>query len=188
MNSTLLTKKTIIDFLTDLFAKRGAEEYLGEKVTMAQHMLQCAALAEQQQASDELIVAALLHDIGHFTSDFPADAYKENMNNKHDHAAADLLAPFYPTSVTEPIRLHVAAKRYLCAVESDYYEHLSVASVHSLNFQGGVMNEIEVQMFEQNPFFTAAVQVRHWDEGGKVIGEQVADFSHYLPRLHTLLV
>jgi predicted HD phosphohydrolase len=142
-----LDRATIVPFLAGIFERRGAEEYLGEPVTIAEHMLQGAALAESEGASDELVAAALLHDIGHFTSEFGAYAPDDVEDKHHDDAGAEVLGPFFPPLVTECVRLHVAAKRYLCATDPTYFSKLSTASVHTLSLQGGPMSAAEVAEF-----------------------------------------
>ncbi len=172
-------RETIVSFLADIFARRGAEDYLGEPVSMAEHMLQGAALAEAEEAGDELIAAALLHDIGHFTSEFGAYHPSDTEDRHHDEAGAAVLEPFFPPLVTECVRLHVAAKRYLCATDPSYVAKLSPASVHTLSLQGGPMSEAEVSAFRRNPFHAEAVRVRLWDEAGKVAGAKTPGFAHY---------
>jgi predicted HD phosphohydrolase len=119
-------RDSIVDFILELFATRGAAEYMGEAVSMSQHMEQSAACARADNAPDSLVIAALLHDIGHFM------ALENGIDNVHETAGADYLAPYYPPAITEPIRLHVAAKRYLCATDDGYFGRLSDASVNSL--------------------------------------------------------
>ena len=182
-----LTWKTIVDVLADIFERRGAESYLGEPVTMAQHMLQGAWLAEQEGADDALVVAALLHDIGHYTSEFGAYSPDDTEDKHHEDAGAEVLAPFFPPVVTECVRLHVAAKRYLCAIDPAYLSKLSAASRHTLSLQGGPMNAPEVKAFEANPFFREAVRVRIWDEGGKVPGMRTRSFRDYAPLLQRVV-
>jgi len=128
---------SIIDSILDLFAQRGAQEYTGEAVTMSQHMEQSAACAVADGAPDSLVIAALLHDIGHFVGDHPIEALENGIDNTHEEVGASYLEPYFPASVTEPIRLHVAAKRYLCATNDEYFGRLSDASVNSLMVQGG---------------------------------------------------
>ncbi len=140
----------IVNHIEDIFNRRGAESYLGEDVTMAQHMLQAAQCAEESGADGSLIVAALLHDIGHYKNEIPETALTKGINNYHEEAGANFLEDYFPVSVIEPIRQHVSAKRYLCAVKSNYFQSLSVASVHTLNLQGGPMNENEIKEFEKN--------------------------------------
>jgi phosphonate degradation associated HDIG domain protein len=172
-------RQSIVPFLAEIFERRGAETYLGEPVTMAEHMLQGAWLAETDGASDELVAAALLHDIGHYTSEFGTYSPDDVEDKHHDEAGAEVLAPFFPPVVTECVRLHVAAKRYLCATDASYFSKLSPASVHTLSLQGGPMKDDEVAEFRRNPFYKEAVRVRIWDEGGKVSGMKTRRFQDY---------
>ena len=178
------TTENISEFICWLFNKRGAELYLGEAVTMAEHMLQAAHFAEQEGADEELIVAALLHDVGHFTGEFGDDYIEQGVDNLHEDAGDAVLSPFFPKAVTEPIRLHVTAKKYLCATDSAYYETLSDASKRTLELQGGAMADEEIREFEGNPHFKNAVRMRRWDDAGKVSGMQVAGVDHYLAMIN----
>ena len=187
MSGENLTRETIVPFLASIFRRRGAEEYLGEPVTIAEHMLQGAALAESEGASDELVAAALLHDIGHFTSEFGTYTPDDVEDKHHDDAGAEVLAPFFPPLVTECVRLHVAAKRFLCATDRTYFAKLSSASVHTLSLQGGPMSSGEVEAFRRNPFHAEAVRVRIWDEGGKVRGMRTKPFRDYEPLLQRVV-
>jgi [1-hydroxy-2-(trimethylamino)ethyl]phosphonate dioxygenase len=187
MSTPVLDQTTIVPFLADIFARRGAEEYLGEPVSMAEHMLQGAWFAEQAGASDELVAAVLLHDVGHFTSEFCAYAPDDTEDKHHDDAGAEVLEPFFPPLITECVRLHVAAKRFLCATDPGYYAKLSKASAHTLSLQGGPMNEDEVAEFRANPYFREAVRVRLWDEAGKVAGMRTRSFAEYGPLLQRVV-
>lgn len=180
---TTLNAGNIVPFIGDIFARRGAESYLGEQVTMSQHMLQAARLAEQASADEITIVAALLHDIGHYTNEFPEDALAQGTDNLHEEAGARVLTPFFPTAVTDCILHHVAAKRYLCATDPTYFSQLSDASVHTLNLQGGPMNQDEVAAFEKEPNLGAIVQVRIWDDQGKDPAITTPGFDHYAPMI-----
>jgi phosphonate degradation associated HDIG domain protein len=187
MTLPTLDTKTIVPFLADIFERRGAEEYLGEPVSMAEHMLQSAWFAEQAGAGDELVAAALLHDVGHFTSEFGAYSPQDTEDKHHDDAGAEVLAPFFPPVVSECVRLHVAAKRYLCATDPGYFAKLSEASVHTLSLQGGPMNGDEAAEFRSNPFHTEALRVRLWDEAGKVAGMKTRAFRDYAPLLQRVV-
>lgn len=153
--------------IIDLFNKNGHSMYGGEAVTQLEHALQAATWAKENLASDALITAALLHDIGHLLHDLPDDASDKGIDDMHETLAASFLEMHFATSVVEPVKLHVAAKRYLCAVDQHYYATLSAPSKISLTFQGGMMNEIEVAKFEQNPYFQDAVTLRKWDDLAK---------------------
>ena len=177
----------IIELIADIIERRGAESYLGEAVTMAEHMLQTASLARAEGASDAVVAAALLHDIGHYTSEFGTYTDEDIIDRKHDLAGAKVLAGRFPELVVECVRLHVAAKRYLCATEPAYYEALSPASKHSLALQGGPMDETEVAHFRAQPFHEEAVAVRRWDDSGKVIGVETLAFDDFRPLLRRVL-
>ncbi len=187
MSQTAPTPETIVEVIADIFERRGTDEYLGEAVTMAEHMLQGARLAEQEGAPDELVAAALLHDIGHFTSEFGAYSPDDVEDKHHDEAGGELLEPFFPPVIVECVRLHVAAKRYLCATDPTYFGKLSEASVHTLSLQGGPMSVDEVAEFRKNPFHDEAVRVRLWDEGGKVAGMRTKGFRDYVPLLERVV-
>lgn len=174
--------------LAELFEGAGAVEYLGEPVSMAQHMLQAGALAEAAGAPPHLVAAALLHDIGHFEGDAVTGRDLMGGNdNRHSHTGADWLGRWFGPEVTEPVRLHVAAKRYLCAVEPGYYEELSSASKYTLEVQGGVMSPAEAEEFAGLAGAGDAVAVRRWDEGAKDPLGVTPGFEHFVPLLGGLL-
>lgn len=182
-----LTPATIVAFLADVFARRGGQEYLGEPVTMAEHMLQAAHCAEQAGQPEEVIVAALLHDIGHFTGAFGTYSPDDTEDRHHEDAGGDLLAPFFPPRVVDCVRHHVAAKRYLCATRPEYLHKLSPASVHTLGLQGGPMQPDEVAAFERNPHCKDIVKVRVYDEAGKRVDVRTPAFAHYAPMLQRVV-
>ena len=182
-----LTPNNIVAFIAEIFARRGAEEYIGEPVTISEHMLQAAEFAAKSGASEDVIAAALLHDIGHFTSEFPANAADDNVDNVHEEAGARILKQFFPPLVHDCVRYHVAAKRYLCATDPSYFAKLSEASVHSLNLQGGQMSDAEVAEFRANPHADAIVQVRIWDDMGKDPDHSAPKFDHYVPLLQRVV-
>ncbi|MEM7045504.1 MAG: HD domain-containing protein [Pseudomonadota bacterium] len=184
---TTLAKDKIVPFLADIIERRGAESYLGEQITISEHMLQAAQLAEQADAGDELIAAALLHDIGHYTNEFPEDAQDHGIDTIHEEAGAVVVEPYFPAVVVDCIRQHVAAKRYLCATDPAYFDRLSPASVHTLNLQGGPMSEDEVKSFQSHPHLEAIVQVRIWDDEAKEQDLPTPGFSHYAPILQRVV-
>ena len=182
-----LTPDTIVAFLADIFARRGGESYLGEPVTMAEHMLQAASLAERDGQPEAVVVAALLHDIGHFTGELGAFSMDDTEDRWHEAAGADLLARFFPPLVVACVRQHVAAKRYLCATAPSYREQLSPASRHSLKLQGGPMGPEEVEAFAAQPFLEEILKVRRYDDQGKVAGMETPPFAHYAPMVQRVV-
>ncbi|MCA8967066.1 MAG: HD domain-containing protein [Planctomycetes bacterium] len=180
--------REVIDILADVFLRRGADSYLGEQVTMSEHMYQCAQLAADDGADDTLIAACLLHDIGHYSGEFAEDAADHGIDNRHDRSGGELLARHFPPAVSEPVRLHVLAKRYLCSAEPAYFAQLSAASVHSLELQGGPLDADGRRRFEAEPFADAAVRLRRYDEGAKQVGVDVPGFEHWRPMLERLLL
>ena len=187
MNTQNIDSNNIIDLILGLFAQRGAQEYMGEAVSMSQHMEQSAACAVANGAPDSLVIAALLHDIGHFVGDHPIEALENGIDNNHEEVGAHYLEAFFPSSVTEPIRLHVAAKRYLCATDDEYLGRLSAASVNSLMVQGGPMNTTETEQFETSPHHKDAIKLRLYDDDGKVTGLTIKSVSEYRDTLESLL-
>ena len=178
---------TIVAFLGDIFERRGGEEYLGEPVSMAEHMLQGATLAEEGGREEAVIAAALLHDIGHFVGEWGTFSMDDEEDRFHEISGAQLLEPFFPPLVTDCVRHHVAAKRYLCATKPEYFKRLSPASVHSLNLQGGPMGAEEAAAFEDNPHLKQILQVRYLDEAGKRADTPTPPFSHFEPLLQRLV-
>ena len=156
------------------------QSFYDEAVTQLEHALQCAALATQNDASPTLITSALLHDIGHFILDeHNADVVFLNTDLNHEEIGAQYLEPFFPKTITTPIRLHVPAKRYLCTTDATYYDGLSEASKMSLKLQGGVMSDVEQDAFEQIPYFRDALTLRRWDDMAKVKGLETVQLETY---------
>ena len=168
-----------IDDIARLYAARGDAHY-GEDVTQIEHALQCAALAQAAGSPPSLIVAALLHDIGHLFEN-EADAIGSEKDFRHQVVGARALLPLFPAAVCEPIALHVDAKRYLCRKEPDYQAGLSAASKISLALQGGSFDAAQARVFESNPHARDAISLRRFDDTGKS-GELVAlTFSDFMP-------
>ena len=173
----------IVDEIIDLFQRHGDAAYHGEAISQTEHALQSAALAERQGAPDTLVVAALLHDIGHLLDGQDEDLADRGLDGHHEEAGCFWLADHFGPQVTEPIRLHVAAKRYLCGANPAYLAGLSAASRLSLSLQGGPMNSEERANFKSNPAFHDAVRLRHWDDTAKVPELKVPGLEHYRDRL-----
>ncbi|MEM7032365.1 MAG: metal-dependent phosphohydrolase [Chloroflexota bacterium] len=173
-----MTKSQIIDQIFTAFRQYGDQSY-GERVTMAEHMLQSAVFAERDGAHDTLIAATVLHDYGHLIHDLPEDIADHGIDAIHEQVGADYLAQYFVPAVTEPGRLHVAAKRYLCAVDIDYFSTLSPASIQSLELQGGPFNQTEIDAFEDNLHFKDAIRLRRYDDFGKVPNMVTPDLEHY---------
>ena len=182
-----LTSENIVDFIGSIFDRRGDEEYLGEPVTMGQHMLQGATLAEEAGQPDQIIVAALLHDIGHFTSEFGTFTMEDTEDRFHEDAGAQVLEKFFPKVISDCCRFHVAAKRYLCATDPEYFSKLSEASLHSLSLQGGPMSSDEISKFEENPNLEKIITVRHLDDAGKDPNLETPDFWHFAPKVQSMV-
>ena len=169
---------TAAETIGELFAGPEARDHLGEPVPIGEHMLQAGALAEAAGAEGALVVAALLHDIGHLLGED---------EDRHGEAGANWLSQWFGDAVTEPVRLHVAAKRYLCAVDAGYFGLLSAESVRTLSLQGGPMTTAEVAAFEALPFSRDAVAVRRWDDQAKDTVVTPPRFAHFAPLLEVLV-
>jgi gamma-butyrobetaine dioxygenase len=168
----------IIDEIFGLFERFGSEGY-GEDISLERHMLQSAATARSLGASDRLVVAALLHDIGYFLHAASGARTGADIDFEHEALGAVWLSGAFGPEVTAPIALHVDAKRYLCAVEPDYFERLSEASRLSLAAQGGIMSQAEAAAFAKNPAFEAALLLRRCDDRGKDAALQTQTIEHY---------
>jgi OPA family glycerol-3-phosphate transporter-like MFS transporter len=183
----LQSGKQMVTRIIRLFQERGDAAYLGEPVSQTEHALQAAWAAEQAGAGSALITAALLHDLGHLLHDLGEDCAEEGIDDTHEERAAKMLRDWYGPEVTEPIRLHVAAKRFLCAREPGYFERLSEASIVSLKLQGGPFSQEQAQQFQQNLYAKSAVALRRWDEEAKIQGLSTPDLEHFRPYLEAAL-
>jgi phosphonate degradation associated HDIG domain protein len=167
--------------ILQVYHQKGRQLYGGEAVSQLEHALQCATLAEAANQPPAMIVACLLHDIGHL---LPALATHRTSGDSpsgdaHAACASAALRQLFSPAITEPIRLHVEAKRYLCATEPDYWQNLSIASQQSLERQGGIFCPEAAQTFIAQPYAAEAVQLRRWDDAAKVVGLSTADLSDF---------
>lgn len=177
---------SIAEEIIALYRRRGAATY-GEGVTQNEHALQSAWLAEKSGAGPALIAAALLHDIGHLLHDLPEDIAEQGIDTRHESLASAWLSRHFGPELTEPVQLHVAAKRYLCAVEPGYLDALSDASRLSLTLQGGPMSAEEAAAFGALPRAQEAVRLRRWDDEAKQIGLKTPDFEHFRANIEAAL-
>ncbi|MES2536446.1 MAG: HD domain-containing protein [Pseudomonadota bacterium] len=173
-----VTLETVVQWLRH----RADGMYGGEAVTQLQHALQCATLAQAEGASVALVTAALLHDAGHLAIN------SDDVSHPHAEMAAHLLGDLFHPHVTEPIRLHVDAKRYLCAVDPLYGAGLSRASRRSLEWQGGAFSPAEAEVFIASAFAGDAVRLRRWDDAAKVPGAVTADLDHFIKLMQPLCI
>lgn len=180
-----LTSTDIVRLLSD----HGAKQYGREAVSQLEHALQCAHLAESACESDELVIASLLHDVGHMlkVENAPAVQSHTERDGLHQYTLMPFLRGKLPDAVLQPIRLHVDAKRYLCQVDAAYFGSLSAASVRSLALQGGLYSQRQALAFLQQPHADAAVRLRRYDDLAKVAGRAVPPLEHYLPRLEQFM-
>lgn len=177
----------IVDELLSVLAEAGAERYGDERISQLQHALQSAALAEADNAPPALIAAALLHDVGHLVDRHAERAARKGIDRRHETIGSGYLASWFPPEVSEPVRLHVAAKRYLCAVDKAYAAGLSPASVRSLELQGGPFTAPEAEAFLRLPYAADAVALRRWDDLAKRVSAVTPPLEHYRACLETCL-
>jgi phosphonate degradation associated HDIG domain protein len=162
-----------------LFTARGACSYFGETISTTQHALQAAFFAQQARAPDALVLAALLHDIGHLIDAAPDDLAEWTSDAHHEEVGGRWLAQRFGPEVSEPVRLHVPAKRFLCTTDAAYFARLSPASLLTLQLQGGPMTSAEAARFAAQPFQGDAIRVRQWDDAGKVAGLETPGLDDY---------
>jgi phosphonate degradation associated HDIG domain protein len=169
-----------------LYATHGALNY-GEGVTQMEHALQSAALAEAENCPPSLIAASLLHDIGHlFEKEDEVAGF--TVDHRHEVTGADALATLFVDAVWRPVALHVAAKRYLCFREPEYFDSLSLASQRSLALQGGAFDAMKADAFQQQPYWRDAVTLRRFDDMGKRDELSLRRFDEFAPLLQSLLL
>lgn len=179
------SESNVVEQIRAVYELRGQESYGVEEVTQLEHALQSAHWAEKSGAAPELIAAALLHDIGHILhSQAMPQECSTNLDDRHEYRAFEWLREHFGLAVADPVRLHVAAKRYLCSVDPDYVHQLTPTSLKSFHDQGGIMSDEELAQFQAEPHFEAAIQVRRWDDLAKDSQAIPPDLKHYLPYLH----
>jgi len=161
--------------------------YIGEKVTMTEHMIQTAMLAEENQSPTSLICACLLHDYGHFIIEDPNQLVSKSLDGRHEDIGFKFLKNYFKPEVVEPIKLHVQAKRYLCR-EKSYWNTLSEASKISLKLQGGVMNDNEAKKFITFEFHDKAILLRKYDDEGKVPNAKMKKIEQYRNLINSQLI
>jgi phosphonate degradation associated HDIG domain protein len=176
----------VIEQILQLFQEKGGRAYEGEGVSQLEHALQSAQLAERAGAPPELVCAALLHDIGHLLNDRGETPTLRGVDDLHQYAALPFLRGLLPEATLGPIRLHVDAKRYLCATRPGYREALSADSQRSLELQGGVFGAAEAERFIRQARAAEAVAVRLWDDAAKVAGAATPDLDHFEPALRAV--
>jgi len=161
--------------------------YIGEKVTITEHMIQTAMLAEKNNCSSSLICSSLLHDYGHFILENPDDLVNKEKDGKHENVGYEFLKKYFIKYVVGPIKHHVKAKKYL-ARDKKYYQIFSEASKVSLKLQGGIMNDKETKEFEGNEFFESSIKLRKFDEEAKKAGLKIKSINEYKNLLVSKLI
>jgi phosphonate degradation associated HDIG domain protein len=179
---------SVVDEIVRLFKERGDSAYGREAVSQREHALQAAHLARKAGSSPALVVAALLHDVGHMLHDLPDDAPDHGLDDRHEELAARWLAARFGPDVVEPARLHVQAKRFLCADEPGYLDRLSEPSRISLRLQGGPMSPEEAEQYRSSPHAAAALVLRLCDDSAKEPGLVVPGVDDYIPWIERALI
>jgi len=169
-----------LDEIFDILATQGHAQYGGEPITQLEHGLQCAALAQEHAASHALITASLFHDLGHLLHDLGENPTEQAIDDRHEYEGSKCLEQIFSSAVTEPIRLHVEAKRYLCAINPNYRASLSENSQISFILQGGAFSSEEAAMFITKPYAKDAVKLRIWDDKAKIEGLETPNLKVFL--------
>jgi len=174
--------------IEQLFARHGAAQYSGEPVTQLEHALQTAHFAEQSEASDALVTACLLHDLGHLLNEQGETPTLRGIDDSHQYFALPFLRGLFGDSVLDAIRLHVDAKRYLCATRPGYHDALSTDSKRSLFLQGGVYADAEASEFAARRGASRAVELRLWDDAAKIAGMKTPPLTHFVPIMEAVSI
>lgn len=178
----------IVDAIMRMFEIGLRRGYALDKLSHTEHAIQAALVAEKQDEPPSLLVAALVHDVGHFLEPWPRDIAGLGTNYRHEELGSAWLARGFGPEVTEPVRLHVAAKRYLCAVDVDYLDTLSPSSLRSLELQGGPMGRGEIERFEQETYFDEALRLRRIDEAAREPGVALPHIRDFRGLLDSMLL
>ena len=181
-------KNSSVHSILEILSTKGHEQYGTEAVSQLEHALQCATLAKTSNATPELITASLLHDFGHLVHNLGEDAAERGIDDRHEYRALNYLKTIFSAAVTEPIRMHVNAKRYLCAANKDYWDSLSPASKTSLELQGGIFTEAEATEFINQPYAEDAVKLRMWDDLAKVKNLKTPGLEYFVPVIKKLII
>ena len=179
--------KPTIESIINLFTQKGSRLYGAEAVSQLEHALQCASLAEASGQNPELITACLLHDLGHLTDNLGDNPANQGIDDQHEHRAIPLLSQMFSPAVTEPIKLHVVAKRYLCSIVPEYWDSLSAASKRSLELQGGIFSPAQAERFIQQPYAQDAVQLRIFDDKAKISNLSTPNLNHFVQFMNVCL-
>ena len=181
-----MSDSEVFDEIVGLFRDGGGGLYFGEDITQLEHALQTAHQARMSKAGDALVLASLLHDLGHLLHVGGETLGERRIDGRHELLGATWLRTRFPVEVSEPVRLHVAAKRYRCSVDDGYRLRLSAESTRSLGLQGGPMDSFESRAFENESAFDAAMSLRAWDDAAKVVGLSVPGLDHHRECIQTL--
>ena len=173
----------VVQSILDMFQQQGDLQYGTEQVTQLQHALQCGELARRERADATLVVAALLHDVGHLLGSREAGREGGSLDDQHESLGWRFLQRCFGPAVADPVRLHVLAKRYLCTIDERYEGHLSPTSRQSFHDQGGVMTASERAAFEAEPYFRESLELRRWDDAAKDPGARMPTMVDFLPEL-----
>ena len=175
-----------VDEVFAVLATGGGTAYFGEPVTVLEHSLQAAHIVRQSGGDDTLVAAALLHDLGHLLHTAGEDAAHRGLDTRHEELGVAAIADHLPSAVLDPIRMHVAAKRYLCFADPEYTAGLSPASVQSLALQGGPMSADEAHAWIASPHAPEAIRLRRADDAAKIAGLAVPQLDSYRPLVSAL--
>ena len=169
-----------------MLSTKGYAQYGTEAVSQLEHALQCATLAEKDNSTPQLIIASLLHDCGHLVHNLGEYAAEKGIDDRHEYRALSYLNKIFSPAVTEPIRMHVNAKRYLCAVDSNYWDSLSPTSKTSLELQGGIYSKMEAEKFITQPYAEDAIKLRIWDDLAKVKDFKTPGLDYFVPYMEKI--